>query len=588
MRQIKINMKAIIILFVTVIFIGHLIPLIFTLLSINPPRTYLNNFCLGLMSFQEGREKLLRFLDQKNSSEIKFKIGNKEVSFKVEVVGVKIDKERTLKEYEKKLNSTNYLIRYVNYLKGFYGKLEIDPSFEIDDKKLKKFQNILNNNYGKPAVDAVVYFNENGSAIYEKEKNGLFFKLDDIKRSARTAILKNKAVPLRAVSRQPDVILDDVKNLVRYQLPVFLEKELVIYSNDKAEVIKGKRLKKIIRSGILNNNLTFLIDPAKLADELTDFFEDIEKKPVNASFDVVSGKVIIKPDKPGLSVDLTKTAEKASYELFVSKIARIEPVFKKIQADITYEEAKEFGIIEPVSVFSTDYNPNQTSRVSNIKLLARLLDGQLIAPGEVFSFNERIGPRTLERGFKLAPTIINGRLVDTAGGGACQVGTTLFNTAFFAGMKIVERHNHSFFISHYPPGRDATVSYGGYDLKFKNDYKSWILIKAYATNSRITIAFYGTKEGRKVRYETIGPYDIKPYTIEIVKDKNLPEGKRVIESEGINGRKYKVIRYVYTSDGSLLYKDVFLSNYKPKVEIVRIGTKKIAVPKESTSTTSTT
>jgi vancomycin resistance protein YoaR len=260
----------------------------------------------------------------------------------------------------------------------------------------------------------------------------------------------------------------------------------------------------------------------------------------------------------------------------------VKPIFRDVEPELTAKEAEEYGIKELISSFTTDYNPRQTNRVANIKLLARLLDGQLVAPGEIFSFNGRIGPRTLERGFLPAPTIINGQLVDTAGGGACQVGTTLFNAAFFAGLKIIERHNHSFYISHYPAGRDATVSYGGYDLKFKNDYQSWILIKAWATQSRITISFYGTAEGRKVRFETLGPFDFKPYKVREVKDANLPFNYRKVEDKGIKGRRYVVIRYVYDKLGNLLYKDKFVSIYRPKDEIVRVGIKKT---EETTVTT---
>ena len=77
-----------------------------------------------------------------------------------------------------------------------------------------------------------------------------------------------------------------------------------------------------------------------------------------------------------------------------------------------------------------------------------------------------------------APAIVQGRLVPQLGGGICQVGTTVFNTVFFSGLPVIERHNHSQYISHYPKGRDATVSWGGPDFKFKNDTKTWVLLEA--------------------------------------------------------------------------------------------------------------
>ena len=90
-------------------------------------------------------------------------------------------------------------------------------------------------------------------------------------------------------------------------------------------------------------------------------------------------------------------------------------------------------------------------------------------PGETFSFNESVGPRTKAAGFDEAPVIRDGVLTPGVGGGICQVSTTLFNAAFFAGLPVVERRPHSFYIDHYPVGRDATVSYGAVDFKFRND-----------------------------------------------------------------------------------------------------------------------
>ena len=113
--------------------------------------------------------------------------------------------------------------------------------------------------------------------------------------------------------------------------------------------------------------------------------------------------------------------------------------------------------------------------------MAEYIDGTIIAPGHEFSFNDRVGPRTVERGFREGQMIIGSLLLPSIGGGVCQTATTLFNNAFELGLPIVERHNHSFYISHYPMGRDATVSWGGPDFAFKNDLKTGILIKTTYT-----------------------------------------------------------------------------------------------------------
>ena len=122
----------------------------------------------------------------------------------------------------------------------------------------------------------------------------------------------------------------------------------------------------------------------------------------------------------------------------------------------------------------------------------------MIKPGDTFSFNDRVGPRTVERGFREGQMIIGSLLLPSIGGGVCQTATTLFNNAFELGLPIVERHNHSFYISHYPMGRDATVSWGGPDFVFKNDLKTGILIKTRYTSTTLTFSFFGTDPERRV------------------------------------------------------------------------------------------
>jgi vancomycin resistance protein YoaR len=230
------------------------------------------------------------------------------------------------------------------------------------------------------------------------------------------------------------------------------------------------------------------------------------------------------------------------------------------------------GVEERISTFTTTYDGSNTSRTNNIHTLGNALDGKLVAPGATFSFNGAVGERTAAKGYQEANAIVKGKLVPQLGGGICQVGTTLFNTAFFAGVPIPVRQNHSFFISHYPKGRDATVSWGGPDLKWKNDTKDWILISVAYTSDSITIAFYGTKQGYDVAYTT-GPFTNEtPYPIEKENDPTLKAGVKVVKDRGETGKKCVVVRTV-TKGGQVVRTDTFTSNYKPKVEVVRIGTK---------------
>ena len=133
-------------------------------------------------------------------------------------------------------------------------------------------------------------------------------------------------------------------------------------------------------------------------------------------------------------------------------------------------------------------------RTTNLKLAAGKIDGTVLLPGEVFSYNNVVGERTISAGYKDAAIYLNGQVVDGLGGGICQISTTLFNAVLFSNLEIVELYNHQFVPSYATAGRDATVVYGLTDFKFKNTRTYAIKIKAGVSNGIATISIYGIKE----------------------------------------------------------------------------------------------
>ncbi len=180
----------------------------------------------------------------------------------------------------------------------------------------------------------------------------------------------------------------------------------------------------------------------------------------------------------------------------------------------TTAEAKALGVREKVSEFTTPYQCCQP-RVKNIQRAATILDGTILAAGERFSLNDALGERVASRGFVEAPAIAAGELVDSVGGGVSQVATTMYNAAFFAGLALEAHTPHEFYISRYPMGREATVSWRQPDLVFRNDWDAAILMSARAGSNGITVAFYSSKLGRRVETETGQPTNrTEPKTIE--------------------------------------------------------------------------
>ncbi|GBF73017.1 hypothetical protein PA598K_01299 [Paenibacillus sp. 598K] len=148
---------------------------------------------------------------------------------------------------------------------------------------------------------------------------------------------------------------------------------------------------------------------------------------------------------------------------------------------------------KPIGYYATYFNSRNKSRSHNIDLAARAIDGTVVFPGELFSFNRTVGIRTPDRGYKPAPIIVRGELSEGVGGGICQVSSTLYNAVDRAGLKIIERYSHSKRVPYVLAGRDATVSWGGPDFSFRNDYNQPVLIKALSVHGKMFVTVYSSE-----------------------------------------------------------------------------------------------
>jgi vancomycin resistance protein YoaR len=224
-----------------------------------------------------------------------------------------------------------------------------------------------------------------------------------------------------------------------------------------------------------------------------------------------------------------------------------------------------------MSTYTTTFNAGDVPRVHNISLIAAAVHGSLVRPGQVFSMNAATGQRTAAKGYRTAHVIQNGEIVDGLGGGVCQAGTTMFNAAFFAGLPVPERRNHSLHISHYPMGRDATLNWPTTDLKWRNDSPYGIYITSRATPSTLTFTFWSTSRGYKVTASTSSARNFRAPPTRYEDDPTLPKGEEVVEESGSSGFDVTVSRTV-TKGGTVVRRDSFVSNYSPWVRVVRRGT----------------
>jgi vancomycin resistance protein YoaR len=247
-----------------------------------------------------------------------------------------------------------------------------------------------------------------------------------------------------------------------------------------------------------SGELTVAVDPAALQTAMGEDFAAFGTPAEDARFEVSGGSVRVVPSVDGTGVDPAALAGQLLAVLPEPAPRTVTVELGPVPADLTTQEAEALGIREVVSSFTTTTTNNASG--TNIRVVAEEVDGALVLPGETFSLNEYTGPRGTAQGYVPANVISGGELSTAVGGGISQFATTMFNAVFFGGLEDVYHKPHSFYISRYPAGREATVYEGQIDLQWRNDGDTGIFVDTQwtpgASGGSITVTFYGTK-----RYE---------------------------------------------------------------------------------------
>lgn len=420
--------------------------------------------------------------------------------------------------------------------------------------------------------DARLVVKKDGTARVVEARTGAAFDTPSALRAIGLAGLAGRAtvdVPVR--EQAPTISTEAARDaLVRAQQ--LLEKPIALrFQSKRVGRVAPEDLAPLLRAAPAGTGVALSIDAKGLSPLLKDARSKVERKPRNAAFTADGKYAHIRPDRDGLKIDVAATADNI-VRAGTGEISRARIAVTRQPASFTTDDAKKLGI--KVRLFkkpiTTLMGASSGNRIHNVHLLADMLDGRIIKPGQTFDFNKAIGERTTARGFKVGQQIENGQLVPAVGGGVCQVVTTLYDAAFYAGLKITDRRNHDFYISHYPLGMDATVSWGGPEFRFVNTLKHAIMIKTSYTNSTMSVQFYGTREGITVTQKTGERHSFTSPGVRRIVDPSLEPGTEVREGGGSGGFTVTVYRTV-KKNGKVIRKDEFTSHYTPADVILKVG-----------------
>ena len=303
-----------------------------------------------------------------------------------------------------------------------------------------------------------------------------------------------------------------------------------------------------------------LLDQATIADLLAPRRSEIELAPVSARFNasVSTGDVSIISSRFGTKMDVPGVAEALLSAASGDRTGPF-PVSQGDEPSLTTEEAEAYGPLSLVSKFTT--NTPGTNRVHNIHLMADAVDESVVMPGQVFSINDVVGQRTLEKGYLVDCAIIGGEVICEGstvniGGGVSQFSTTLYNAVFYGCYEDVDHQPHSLYFDKYPEVIEATMGYPSPDVKFKNDSDAPLIIRTRYTDSTITVYFFGNNGGKTCTAEWGEHTNPEEYETVYVsaedEELDLDPGEEKRVQSGKNGFTQTVTRIIELPDGTVV------------------------------------
>lgn len=392
--------------------------------------------------------------------------------------------------------------------------------------------------------------------------------------------IEKKKMPISIGDKQYELIYSDI--IPKYDIDGTVEKA---YSFGRNDGILKKYM--IIKNGDTKKNeisLDFSYNEEKLKEYEAKLQKDVTQTAKDASINIEGNNIAVKPGTEGKTVNIDKLDQQLKENINgqINSENKVTVDVETTKPRVTKDELSRIKGI--MGTFTSNYSTSAPGRCNNIEIATSALNGTVIMPGETFSFNDVVGPRTVERGYQEAGTYVGNKVEPGIGGGICQVSTTLYRAAMKANLRSVERTNHSMVVGYAQPGLDATVSYGYLDYKFKNTYDFPIYIKGTTLGKVVTYTIYGdpaalngkTYDMANEVLETIPP------ETKVVPDSTLPEGKEEKDGAGMTGYKARSYQITYENGAEVKRDIIATDSYASVGIIVRKGTQAASVPTPAT------
>jgi vancomycin resistance protein YoaR len=458
---------------------------------------------LGGLSRGEATEVLGTFVQDARTQPIILISGEESWEVLPGDVGTTIDVLATVSAAMDLTRDGNVFVDLGRRIKLYFSGRDLPLQGSVDGAKMDRLLNELAAELDRQPRNARMVICGSQITIAEEEPGTVVDK-DALREKLEAYLLmpNSTALQIPMVAVEPDIGAVDVSPALD-DASTMISSDVVLTYGDLSWTCTPRDIASFMDLVERTVDGTSNLVPSLSATKMRAFFDGVEDSVdtpgVSATMDSDGQTVWVVPSVDGQVLDRERTAAALTNTALWVTDRTVEVVLAAVEPDLTTAEVEAMGIRDLLARYATTPYTGSTNRQNNVRLGTSLCSGILLAPGEEFDTDKRLGKRDRAHGWRRAPGIVgNGQLEDVYGGGICQVSTTLFNAVFEAGLEIVERHNHSMFISHYPYGRDATVTGGGKNMRFRNDTDHYIFIWGKSTGIVTEFYIWGVSDGRTV------------------------------------------------------------------------------------------
>ena len=543
---------------------------------------------LGGYSVQDAKAALTEQFNKYAQTDVVLRYGGKEWRTTPGALGVRFDADATVRQALQIGRSGGLPDQIGGQLASLRDGRTVSPVLTTDPERQAAVVNNLAREIDRPMINASLVTHPDGTIEMTASQIGRKLDTQDTLRRVKNAlgVLPPVTTIDLPVTETPPRVVEAQLAAAKETAERILSSSLTLTAGSESLTFDRKQLTSMLSFRQEGDKTVAELDEKPLTEAVTQMAKKINRKPIDAKFRFTGGKVeLVSESRDGVTVEVGPSVQlirerSLTDQRTVALVTSVQPP-KYASSDLA-----NIVIKDKITEAATVYGDTGAERQYNLRLATSRLNGNVVPPGETFSFNAALGPTTLADGYKMAWGIIstpNGHeTVPSEAGGICQVATTLFQATLWAGLKIDQRTEHIYWIPRYgkPPlgktGLDATVDGSGspdtLDFKFTNNTPNWLAIEARTDAMNLYFAIWGVKPDWTVE---VG----EPVITKVVKtdpavrrelDNTLKPGQEVWVETAQDGFHVSVQRIV-RQGGKVIDTYSVDSDYRPAYNVVRYG-----------------